>query len=199
MNVKPVLGDWEIPRIESIKTLEQRSFVELEVPGRVGSLFQDLNTHPTHIAIRASLFGDEARSEFVKHVREKYQAGEPLTFVADIVTATEIQYVIIQALHFQERGTKPNQIDCYMLLKESPPPPPPPNLLGGIDTGLLDDANGFLDSVTGALDVIDGLGSIPNISDPTPPLRGTLNGVNNVLKSINGVTSSLQALFGSTE
>ncbi len=196
MNVKPVLGEWEIPRIESIKTFEQRSFVELEVPGRVGSLFQDLNTNPTCIAITASLFGDEARSEFLENVREKYQAGEPLTFIADIVTATEIQYVIIQSLHFQEHGTQPGQLSCFLVLKESPPPPPPPNLLGGINAGLLDDANSLLDSVTGALDVIDSLGSMPDFTDPTKPLTGTLNGVESVLEGVGGVTNALDELFG---
>ena len=39
MKVKPLLGDWEIPRIESIRAAERRSLVELPVPGRVGSLF----------------------------------------------------------------------------------------------------------------------------------------------------------------
>ncbi len=198
MNVKPVLGDWEIPRIESIKTLEHRALVELEVPGRVGSLFQDLNTHPTHIAIKASLFGDEARSEFVENVREKYQAGEPLTFVADIVSATEIQHVIIQTLHFQESGTKPDQIDCFMVLKESPPPPPPSNL-GGLDAGLLDQAGDFLDTVTGALDVIDTLGAIPDIGNPTPPLQNALGGVSAATQGLDETLAPLRDIFGSND
>jgi hypothetical protein len=196
MKVKPVLGDWEIPRIESIRTLQRRAFAEFAVPGRTGSLFQDLNTAPTRIAISGSLYGDEARDEFLEELRGKFREGEPVTFVADIVTATEVQYVIIETLHFQESGTKPDQMDYFFVLRESPPPPPPPDPLGGLDTGLLEQAGGFLDTVTGALGAIDTLGSIPEIRDPTPPLRGTLDGVRAALGELDGVTGAVEDLFG---
>ncbi|MBI3953228.1 MAG: hypothetical protein HY330_01800, partial [Chloroflexi bacterium] len=124
MKVKPVLGDWEVKHIESIGALERRSFVELEVPGRVGSLFQDLDAAPTRIAIAGSLQGGAAWDELVE-LRDKFRAGEPVTFVADIVTATEVQYVIIETLLIQESGTRPDQVDYFVVLKESPPPPPP--------------------------------------------------------------------------
>ena len=124
MNVKPVLGDWEIPRIESIQSLEHRSFVELAVPGRTGSLFQDMNTVPARIAISGSLYGDETRNDFLENLRGKFQEGEPITFVGDIVTATEIRYVIIETLEFAESGAGPDQIDYFIVIRESPPPPP---------------------------------------------------------------------------
>ncbi|GAK58614.1 hypothetical protein U27_05588 [Candidatus Vecturithrix granuli] len=199
MSVKPVLGGWEIPRIESIKILENRSFVELTVPGRVGSLFQDMNTAPTCIVISGSLYGDEARNAFLEEVRGKFRDGEPVTFVADIVTATEIQYVIIGTLHFEESGTKPDQIGYFIVLKESPPPSPPADPLGGLDAGLLDQADNFLDSVTGALDIIDLLGNVPNIDDPTPPLRDALEGISSALDRLKGITGSLNELFGGRE
>ncbi len=196
MRTKPVLGDWEIPRIESISSLESRSFVEFAVPGRVGSLFQDMNAAPMRIAIAGSLYGDEARDEFLQTLREKFRAGEPVTFVADITTATEVQYVIIETLRFQESGTRPDQIDYLIIIRESPPPPPPPDPLGGLDAGLLEDAGSFLDTVTGALDVIDTLGSVPNFGDPTPPLSGALDSAQAALEGLGGVTMALSELFG---
>jgi hypothetical protein len=198
MRVKPLLGDWEIPRIEAIRALEHRTFVEFPVPGRVGSLFQDLNTAPTRLAIAGSLYGDEVRDQFLEDLRGKFRAGEPVTFVADITTATDIQYVIIEELQFAESGTKPDQIDYLILISESPPPPPPPDPLGGIDTGLLDEAGNFLDSVTGALDVLDGLLDLPELSDPTEPLMSTLDGVTSALSELGGITSDLGELFGSS-
>jgi hypothetical protein len=196
MNVKPMLGDWEIPRIASINTLERRAFVEMPVPGRVGSLFQDLNTTPTRIAISGSLYGDEARNAFLEEVRGKFREGLPVTFVADIVTATEVQYVIIETLRFQESGIRPDQIDYFMVLQESPPPPPPPDPLGGLDTGLLDQAGDFLDTITGALDVIDGLGSIPDIGDPTPPLTTALQGITEATSGLEDALGPLRSIFG---
>ncbi len=196
MRVRPVLGDWEIPRIASIQALENRSFVELAIPGRVGSLFQDLNTTPTRIAIAGSLYGDEARDEFIEELRGKFREGQPVTFVADIVTATEVQYVIIETLTFQESGTQPDQIDYWVVIKESPPPPPPPDPLGGLDTSLLDQAGDFVDSVTSVLDVIDSLGTIPNFGDPTPPVQDSLDGVRSALDELNSVQEALGNLFG---
>ena len=194
-----MLGDWEIPRIASIRTLERRAFAEFEVPGRAGSLFQDLDATPARVAIAGSLYGDEDREDFVGELRGKFQAGEPVTFVADILTATEVRYVIIEAMRLQESGVRPDQTDYLFVLRESPPPPPPPDPLGGLDAGLLEGAAGFLDSVTGALDVLDALGSIPNFGDPTPPLRESIDGVKSTLDELGGTTDALRTLFGGEE
>jgi len=199
VKVKPVLGDWEIPRISAIRTLERRAFAEFEVPGRAGSLFQDLNATPARVALSGSLYGDEARDEFLEELRGKFREGDPVTFVADIVTATEVRYVIVEALHLQESGTKPDQTDYHFVLRESPPPPPPPDPLGGVDAGLLEGAGGFLDSITGALDVLDALGSVPNFGDPTPPLQGSIDGVRSTLDELGGTTETLRTLFGGEE
>jgi len=199
VRIKPVLGDWEIPRIESIRTLERRAFAEFAVPGRAGSLFQDLNTTPTHIVISGSLYGDEARDEFLEELRGKFRDGEPVTFVADIVTATEVQYVIIEALRVQESGSKPDQMDYLFVLRESPPPPLPADPLGSLDAGMLQQAGGFLDTVTGALDVIDTLGTIPDIGDPTPPLTTALDGVRTAAPDIDAVADALGGLFTESE
>ena len=197
MKVKPLLGDWEIPNIAALESLERRNLAELEVPGRVGSLFQDLNAAPTRIAIRGSLFGDDRRDEFLEKVREKFKAGEPITFVADILTATEVQYVLIESMQFSESGITPDETSYLLLLRESPPPPPPPDPLGGIDTSLLDQAGALVDSVAGALDALDALANIPDIQDPTPPLRGVNQGASSAVGSVGGVSTSLTDLFGS--
>ncbi len=199
MMVKPVLGDWEIPRIETIRSLEQRSVVELPIPGRVGSLFQDMGTTPTRIALSGSLYGDEARNDFLEQLRAQYLEGSPVTFVADIVTATEVQYVIIETLRIEESGTKPDQTDYFIVLRESPPPPPPLTSVAGLDAGLLDEAGGFLDSVTGALDIIDSLGSVPDIGDPTPPITSALDGVTSATSGLGDVLSPLLEIFGSDD
>ncbi len=199
MSVKPVLGDWEVPHIQSIHSSEQRSFVELDVPGRIGSIFQDMNTDPTRIAICGSLYGEESRNEFLQELRGKFREGEPVTFVGDIVTATEVQYVIIESLQFEENGLNPDQLEYYIRIKESPPPPPPPDPLGALDTDLLDQAGGFLDSVTGALDLIDSIGSVPDLSDPTDDLTSALDGVTGAVSGLGDALTPLQGIFGTNE
>ncbi len=199
MNVKPVLGDWEIPHIEAIESLENRSFVELAIPGRVGSLFQDMNAAPIRVGIRGSLFGDEPRNEFLETLREKFNAGEPVTFVADIATATEIQYVIIETMQMTENAIRPDQLDYFLILKESPPPPPPPDALGDLDAGLLDDAGSFLDSVGGALDLVNSLGSVPDIGDPTPQVRGALDQATGAVSGLQDAAALLSSMFEEEE
>jgi hypothetical protein len=196
VKVKPVMGGFEIPHVAAIETLEQRDFVELRVPGKAGSLFHDLDSRPAHVAIRGAVFGDDAREGFLNEVRSRFQAGEPITFVADIVTATELQYVVIEALAVEENGTRPDQLAFHMILRESPPPPPAGSPLGDIDAGLLDQAAGFADAVAGAAGLvdtlagaIDALGSVPDFADPTPPLTSALD-------ALTAATDGLDAAAG---
>lgn len=196
MAVKPVLGDWEIPRVAMMRTAEARKFAELAVPGRQGSLFQDLNAEPTLVEIAGSLFADEERSEFLTTVREKFRAGEPVTFVADITEATDIQFVVIDSMRFEQRADRPDEVSYHLTLRESPPPPPPPDPLGGIDTSLLDEAAGFVEGVTDALDALDALANLPDFSDPTALLGGTLDQVTTALDQLGSVSSAITELFG---
>jgi hypothetical protein len=194
--VKPVLGDWEIPRVDLMRTAEARKFAELSVPGRQGSLFQDLNAEPTIIEIGGSIFADEERNQFLQTVRDKFRAGEPATFVADITQATDIQFVVIDSMRFEQRADRPDEVFYHLLLRESPPPPPPPDPLGGIDTGLLDAAAGFVDGVTDALDALEALANLPDFSDPSALLGGTLDKVTAALGGLSKVTGSITDLFG---
>ena len=196
MKQKPVLDGWEIPRISTIQTVERRSMVELAVPGMTGSLYQDLNSTPARIAITGSLYSDDVRDQFLNDLRGKYKAGDPVTFVADIVTATEVQYVVIDELRMEEKAGTPDEMTYWLALRESPPPPPPPDPLGGLDSGLLDKAQGLVDSAAGALDAITKLGSLPDLKDPTPPLKGTLDGVKSITGGLSGVGGGLKDLFG---
>lgn len=191
-----MLGDYALPRVTRLETLEQRQLAELDIPGRAGSLFQDLGRGPTRVVAEGSLYGDEPGTEFLTAAREKYLAAEPLTFVSDIATGTELQYVLIERLHVQAAASHPDQVDYTVWLVECPPPPPPPDLLGGIDTSLLDAAAGMLDSALGALDALAALGNVPDLSDPTKPLAGALDEVKDAVGTLGGVGSTLQGLLG---
>jgi hypothetical protein len=196
VSLTPMLGDFELPRVTRLETLETRDFLELPVPGRAGSLFQDLNRQPTRIVVEGSVFGGQAGLDFLAAVRGKYTAGEPMTFTSDIVTGTDIQYVLLQQLHVQAEASAPDQIDYAVWLAECPPPPPPAGLLDGIDTGLLDAAAGFLDDAMGALDALAALGSVPELSDPTTPLSGIVDGAGSAIGQLGGIGAGLRDLLG---
>ena len=192
-----MLGDWEIPRVADMQSVERRSFVELSIPGSVGSVFQDMDNLPMQLSISGSLYGGETNNEFLEGVRAKYQQGEPVTFVSDIVAGTELQYVLIESMGFQISASDPDQLDYYLVLKESPPPPPPSSsgFLDGLDTSLLDQASALVDSVGGALDALDALGNMPDFGDPSEPLASTLNEIDGIMTDLGGIASSLGDLF----
>lgn len=196
MKTKPMLDDWEVTHIESIQILEERSFAQYDIPGMKGASFQDFDTHPARIEIRGSIYGDDNKEDFLTTLRQKYADGSPVTFVADIVTATTVQYVVIESLFVTESGIRPDEISYTIRLVESPPPPPPPDPLGGIDTGLLDNAAGLLDSVTGALDTLEALGNMPDISNPAPALLKVMDPIKNASKDAGGLSTQASSAVG---
>jgi len=198
MNIKPILDNWEIPCIETIRTTERRVLAEHPIPGRQGSLFQDLGTRPAAITITGSLAGDEMRDEFLQTVREKFQAGEPMTFTADITTATQIQYVVIEDLLFAEVAGSPDSFRYTILLRESPPPPPPGGL-PDLDSDLLDQAQGLVGDIGDLTNILDTLGSIPDFGNPVPPLQSSLDQFENVTSGLSDATGGLRDLFGISE
>ena len=191
-----MLGDYELPRVTRLETLETRQLLELPVPGRAGSLFQDLNRQPTRIVVEGSVAGEQPGLDFLAAVRTKYAAGEPMTFTSDIVNGTDLQYVLLQQLHVQAEASAPDQIDYAVWLVESPPPPPPGGLLDGIDGGLLDAAAGMLDSALGAIDALSALANIPELSDPTKPLADVVGTTAPAIGQLGQIGSGLADLLG---
>lgn len=196
MAIKPMLGDWEVPKISAMRTLEKRAMNGVNIPGLPGGVFQKLDAKPTRIYIAGSIFSDEQRDEFLDAIREKYNEGDPLTFVSDILTGTDVQYVVIEELKIDINAVRPDQIDYALILSESPPPPPPTSIFGDIDTGLLDQAGDFMDSVTGALGALDALGNLPDIGDPTAPLTSALDEVEETMSTLGGMSQTINGLFG---
>ena len=197
MTVTPMLGDWEVPRVSMLRTEEARKLSEHRVPGRAGSVWQDLGADPVTVEIAGSVFSTEEREGFLDGARQRFAAAEPLTFVADILHATDLQYVLIESLVVEERAERPDEIGYRLRLRESPPPPPPADPFGAIDTDLLDQAGNFLDGITDALDAISALGSIPDFSDPSALLGGTTDEATALMDGIAEVAPAIQSLFGS--
>jgi hypothetical protein len=191
MKIKPMLGEFALNGIEYVESTESRALVEHRVPGLAGNYLQDLGSVPNAIVIIGSKQGDDARDAFLTGIREIFNTSEPTTFVADINTATDLTDVVIEDLQVAEIGGAGQRFRYMIRLRKyiEPPEPPQTDLL---DTGLLDDALGVMD----ALNALDALGSIPNLGDPTPPLRGSLDGVRAATSGLDGVMNELNSLFG---
>jgi hypothetical protein len=190
-----MIGGWEVPRIERIESLERRRLARLAVPGLLGDLQQDLGTASLAVEIVGSLQGDEARDDFLSGVREKFRAGDPVSFVADITTETELDQVMIEELQVEEVNEAAGSFRYRIVLREyvEPPEPPAPIDELGLDLGFeLDDlASLGLDG----LKLPDLLGDIPALGDPVAPMQPALEGVKAATAQVPSLLEGLKEKF----
>lgn len=197
MKIKPMLGEYEIPGIQRIGAVEEKNLVRIDVPGLAGNYHQDLGSESAGILIEGTLAGDESRDNFLTDLREKFKTGEPVDFVADITTATEIDQVLVKELKVIEAAGEADTFRYRIMLAQYVPPPPPPTVAGFDDLSALDDAlNLEAGNLFDVLQIPDLLGAIPELSDPTPPLRQTLDGVKSAMDALGGIGPSITGLFG---
>lgn len=199
MIVRPMVGSWEVPRIERIWSYEARRVGLLPVPGLSGDLQQDLGKGALTVEIQGSLHGDEARDTFLEELRDKFYAAEPVDFVADIVHDAVLEQVLILAFEVEEVAGSTDSFRYRLVLREYTEPPEPPGL-GGLDAGFgLDvDADLGLDVDLG-LDLLDLpglLGSVPEIGDLLAPVEQAAAGLRATLEQAGDILSPLGDLLG---
>jgi hypothetical protein len=190
-----MIGEWEVPRIERVGTVEERRLARLSVPGLAGDLHHDLGRMSVAVEIVGSLHGDEERDDFLEKVRDPFKAGDPVAFVADILTATELEQVLIVGLELEESNDSADSFRYLIRLRqyvEPPEPPPPIDDLGSELGAELDQLAGLgLDG----LELPNLLGDIPTLGDPTPPLKEALDGVHGAVSPLTDALSSLGEAF----
>jgi hypothetical protein len=205
MNIKPMIGELEIPGLQRIGADQKRRIIDIPVPGLEGGLSQDLGSESIIIVVEGSLAQDEARDGFLESVREMYDAGEPVDFVADIVTATEVFEILIESISVREVAGTESPFSYRLTLRQYVPPPEPtsdngfgdgfPGLdeLGpDLDLGLDIEAGSLFDMME-----IPDLLSIPDFGDPSPPLSTAMEGVRSSMGALDGISGALDSLFGS--
>jgi hypothetical protein len=195
MIVRPVIGEWEVPRIERIQTLEGRRIARLPVPGLLGDIQQDLGAASLTVEIRGSLHGDEARDDFLQSLRDDFRAGNPVSFAADITNASELDRVLIDELELVEVNDSADGFHYRVVLREyvEPPQPPSPTDDLGLDLGA--DLDGLASLGLDGLNLPDLLGGIPDVANPVPPLTGALDAVKSATGQIPDKLQGLASVF----
>jgi len=204
MIIKPILGELEIPGLQRIGADQRRRIVDVPIPGLEGNLSQDLGSESIRIIIEGSLAKDEARDGFLESAREMYDTAEPVDFVGDIITATEVFQVLVEELNVKETAGSSSPFTYQIALRQYVPPPEPSNDLGfgdgfpgvdelglDLDLGLELDAGNLFD----LLEIPDLL-AIPNFGDPTQPLSSAMDTVSSSMDELSSLSSSITTLFG---
>jgi hypothetical protein len=190
-----MIGEWEVNGIESIRALERRRIARLPVPGLLGDLQQDLGTSSLLVEIAGSLHGDTARDEMLEEIRSRFRAGEPVTFVADITTATELEEVVIEELEVSEVNEAADGFRYRVVLREYVEPPPPPAPFEDLGLDLLGELDLLSSLGLDGLELPGLLASIPEIADPVEPVMGALDGLEESLQPLSGVLDGLRGAF----
>jgi hypothetical protein len=174
----PLLGDISLEAVVRMEHSLEAGFVPTRIAGLQGEL-QQRTGRPSHrFTIAGVLFGEKANDQ-VQALQKAAQAGDELTFSADIATALELQKVVITRFRAVETAGKPNYFDYEVSLAESPPLPPPAQVepfgglgdfgLGdlGFDTDILGDLAAQAGAIAGAIDdamnIVNQLGALANL------------------------------------
>lgn len=193
MQARPMIGGWEPPGIESLETWESRRLAQLSVPGLAGDLHHDMGRGSLSVRLCGSLAGDEARNSFLAELRERFLAGEPVDFIADIVAESDLEQVLIVHFDLSERAGQADSFRYDVVLREYVEPPEPP----GLDLGL-DDLDLGLDIDLG-LDLLDLpglLGDIPEIGPLLEPVSAAAEELGAALGEAGALLSPIDSLLG---
>ena len=101
------------------------------MPGLQGNYHQDMGTAPLSLIIEGTLAGDETRDGFLEEIRSKHKSGEPLDFVADITTATEIEQMVITEFKAVEIAGEADSFQYSLVLTQHVEPPAAPAIPPG--------------------------------------------------------------------
>lgn len=119
---RPMLGEIELQQVQKLDIEQEQVLTQHSVPALEGDFLQRLNRRATQVTLTGVLTGSEAR-DGLKSLRDKFRAAEPVSFVADITTATQVGQVLIEEMGVRELAGKPERFEYAFTLREFIPPP----------------------------------------------------------------------------
>jgi hypothetical protein len=112
-----MLDNLELPQVQEVATYDRRALSEHKPPGMAGSLLQNLGRRPASVVLWGVATGPDAR-DFAEKLDQKFRAGKPVPFTADIVADAKIDQVLIDDLRLQEVAGKPERFAYVLILRE---------------------------------------------------------------------------------
>lgn len=196
MLIKPMIGSWEVPRIESIVTQESRRLAVLPVPGLSGDLHHDMGRQAMCVQISGALYGDEARDGFLKTLREQFLLGDPVDFVADIVGESELEQVLIEGFELAEDAALADTFHFSLRLREYTEPPEPAATAGDFAPEVDADLGLDVDLGLDLLDLPGLLGAVPALGDMLSPVKAAAGELKTALGGAGTLLQPLSDLLG---
>ncbi|NJD69867.1 MAG: hypothetical protein FIA90_14675, partial [candidate division NC10 bacterium] len=123
MPAKPMLDDIELQLVQDIEAEDEEALAQHGVPALEGDFLQDLGRRSSRVSLTGVMIGEEV-ADALKKLRDKFRAAEPVSFVADIATATKVDKVLIEEMGIRDLAGKPERFEYALTLREFIPPPP---------------------------------------------------------------------------
>lgn len=175
--MRPMLDDIALPQVQTLRLRDARALAEHRAPRMQGSYFQNMGRHATAILVAGVASGPGAR-QAMADVTARFDAGEPVPFIADIVTDAEIEQVLIDDFRTREMAGKPDRYAYALVLREYQEPVEP-EAVGLLDDDILGEAEGLLD------DLVDGLDLLPDFATGLERFVEPLGGLLERLRELN--------------
>jgi len=169
------LGPLSLERLTHIEVAEHARLARHAVPGLAGDLVQVLGRPSVQIHIEGVFFGADA-ADALKKLRQLHWDAAPVDFYADAVGEGYFTRVVLGGLQVRQSAGAGDEFayGCDLVEYVEPPEPAVVDSLGGLDTGLLDEAGAFMDDVQNAVAAVNDLASLvagmPGFGDPTSRL-----------------------------
>ena len=116
------LGDIELTSVQDVRADDNRTLVELRVPGQAGSVFQDLGRAPASVVLAGLLVGEGA-ADTLERLRAAYQKAKALAFASDIAIGTELTEVVIADLVVRQESGYRDRYRYTLKIREHVEPP----------------------------------------------------------------------------
>ena len=187
------LASLTLSRVHKIVTVETAALVHHQVPGMDGDAVQNLGRHSVRLRIEGICYGPTAKDD-LETLRGLYLKREPVDFIADIVGQAYAAKVVLDRFEVTEAAREPEQYSYALTISEYVEPPTTATGLDAVNDSIEMDAKAMLD-VASLPDAL-ALGSLPELTNPFTPLKGSLDQVQAASSGLLEATEGLKALLG---
>ena len=220
----PMVDDLQLTAVQWLRQETQQGFAEHRVAGLDGAVHQKVGRRSHRVVVSGLLLPDTAADDLAT-LQDKASSGAEVTFTADIVTALEVDKMVVESFAAEQVPGSAGQYAYTIVLAESPPLPPPAEVspFGGLDdlgglgdvgfgdlAGPLGDIADAAGAVSGALDaamdaakavqglaaLAGGLGDLSNLSDPLKPITDKLGALRSLPDTLGRLPGLIDGLGG---
>jgi phage protein U len=213
----PLLGDVTLSAVQHIRQETDGDLVALRIPALDGMPHQRLGRRSHRVTLSGVLVGDTAADD-LSALQKLARDGTETTFTADIVTALEVQNVVVESLAAEQVVGRPGQYAYTVVVAENPPLPPPAEVssFGGLEgfgdlgfdglddvlSGIADQAGALTDALDSALDAVGaaaqlaGIGDLSGVGNPLKPLTDSVGAIGGVGDAVGGVLDQIKRILG---